>query len=149
LVGGYGASQHLNFSLTWLRDRLLEASVRSSAVLPSQLAWFLSSRFSLVLHSFSAGLRRGGRRRDSSSTTWYGPSDLKGAKQISDGPVLFVSAFVVACHKSSPHLYQTLGERFLYLRQFFLSVMALSGGDSDPHRRLLFSILICVLAFIR
>jgi len=29
LVGGYGVSQHLNFSPRWLRDRLLEASVRS------------------------------------------------------------------------------------------------------------------------
>src|SRR2546430_13900687 len=38
IIGGYGTTQHVNFSPGWIRDRLLEASVRS--VLPAlPIAW--------------------------------------------------------------------------------------------------------------
>src|SRR5436190_10461303 len=43
IVGGYGTSQHLNFAPGWIRDRLLEASVRS--VLPPLPAAWLSFLF--------------------------------------------------------------------------------------------------------
>ena len=42
LVGGYGPGQHLNFSPSWLRDRLLEASLRSILPpLPDQMSLYL------------------------------------------------------------------------------------------------------------
>src|SRR5205085_12256667 len=79
VVGGYRTSQHLNFSPAWLRDRLLEATVRSVLpVLPSQLSWFLFKPLqSLVFIVFAlacAGLVTAAivlRRR------WYGPADRR------------------------------------------------------------------------
>src|SRR6267154_354036 len=43
VIGGYGTAQHLNFSRGWIRDRLLEASVRS--VLPPLPITWLSFLF--------------------------------------------------------------------------------------------------------
>src|SRR5262249_13249175 len=61
LIGGYGASQHLNFAPGWLRDRLLEASVRSLLpTLPADWSFFLfkplQSRLFLLLLLASCSL---------------------------------------------------------------------------------------------
>lgn len=64
LVGGYGIDQHLNFSPAWLRDRLLEASVRSG--LPAlPFAW--SSFLFKPLHHLSSSVSQW---RQSSWFSW-------------------------------------------------------------------------------
>jgi protein O-mannosyl-transferase len=61
VVGGYGPDQHLNLSPSWLRDRLLEASLRSFLpALPDQLARYLfkplQSRVFILSSVFCAAL---------------------------------------------------------------------------------------------
>ncbi len=150
LVGGYGASQHLNFSLTWLRDRLLEASVRSVLpVLPSQLAWFLfkplQSRVFILFSLACVGAVAVAfllRRR------WYGPSDLKEQNRFLIGLVLLFLLSLLPVINLRLTLYQTLGERFLYLPSVFSCLlMAYLAAILIRNHRLLFSILICVLGF--
>jgi len=121
LVGGYGASQHLNFSPAWLRDRLLEASVRSVLpVVPSQLSWILfkplQSRvfiiFSLAFAAVIAGtiiLRR----------RWYRPSDRKEQNRFLLAVVILFLFSLLPVINLRLSLYQTLGERLLYLPSVF------------------------------
>ena len=121
LVGGYGASQHLNFSPTWLRDRLLEASVRSVLpVLPSQLSWFLfkplQSRVFILFSLACAGLVAAViilRRR------WYGPSERKEQNGFLIALVVLFLFSLLPVINLRLTLYQTLGERFLYLPSVF------------------------------
>jgi hypothetical protein len=150
LVGGYGASQHLNFSPAWLRDRLLEASVRSVLpVLPSQLSWFLfkplQSRVFILFSLACAGAVAVAillRRR------WYGPSELKEQNRFLIGLVILFMLSLLPVINLRLTLYQTQGERFLYLPSVFSCLLiAYLAAILIRNRRLLFSILICVLAF--
>ena len=150
LVGGYGASQHLNFSPGWLRDRLLEASVRSVLpVLPSQLSWFLfkplQSRVFILFSLACAGLVGLPiilRRR------WYGPSELKEQNRFLIALVaLFLSSLLPVINLRLT-LYQTLGERFLYLPSVFSCLlMSYLGVILLRRQSLWLAILICVLGF--
>ena len=150
LVGGYGVSQHLNFSPTWLRDRLLEASVRSVLpVLPSQLSWFLfkplQSRVFILFSLACAGAVAMAillRRR------WYRPFDLKEQNRFLIGLVILFLFSLLPVINLRLTLYQTLGERFVYLPTVFSCLlMAYLAAILIRNRRFLFSILICVLAF--
>jgi protein O-mannosyl-transferase len=150
LVGGYGASQHLNFSPKWLRDRLLEASVRSVLpVLPSQLSWYLfkplQSRVFILFSLACAGAVAVAillRRR------WYRPSDLREQNRFLIGLVILFLFSLLPVINLRLTLYQTLGERFVYLPSVFSCLfMAYLAAILIRNRRLLFSILICVLGF--
>jgi hypothetical protein len=150
LVGGYGASQHLNFSPTWLRDRLLEASVRSVLpALPSQLSWFLfkplQSRVFILFSLACAGLVVLAimlRRR------CYGPAELKEQNRFL---IALVALFLVALLpviNLRLTLYQTLGERFLYLPSVFSCLlMAYLAAILVRRQTLWLGVLLCVLAF--
>jgi protein O-mannosyl-transferase len=150
LVGGYGVSQHLNFSPTWLRDRLLEASVRS--VLPSlssQLSRFLFKPLqSLVFLSFSlvcAGLVAAAivfRRR------WYGPADLREQNSLLLTLVALFLFSLLPVINLRLTLYQTLGERFLYLPTVFSCLLIAYVTAILVRRRMLWlSLLTCILGF--
>ena len=150
LVGGYGVGQHLNFAPTWLRDRLLEASVRSVfPVLPAQLSWFLfkplQSRVFILFSLTCAGLVAGViilRRR------WYGPSDRKQQNGFLLALVILFSFSLLPVINLRLTLYQTLGERFLYLPSVFSCVlMAYLAAVLIRNQTLWLAILICILGF--
>jgi len=150
LVGGYGVSQHLNFSPAWLRDRLLEASVRSVLpVLPSRLSWFLfkplQSRVFILFSLTCVGAVAVAivlRRR------WYGPADRKEQNKFLIGLVILFLFSLLPVINLRLTLYQTLGERFLYLPSVFSCLlMTCLAGIFMRNRWLLFSMLICVLGF--
>ncbi|MEK6334027.1 MAG: hypothetical protein AABM67_03700 [Acidobacteriota bacterium] len=121
LVGGYGPGQHLNFALPWLRDRLLEALVRSILpALPSQLSPFLfkplqSRAFILFLLIFGAvtTLIIIFRRRMCEAST-----RKKQNRFIIALACLFLFSLLPVINLRLT-LYQTLGERFLYLPTVF------------------------------
>lgn len=121
LVGGYGTGQHLNFAPGWLRDRLLEATARSILpALPLAWSWFLfkplqSPLFILIAVTILAlvvaafVLRR---RR-------YGTSERKSQNRLL---LVLVSSFLLALMPAINlrlSLYETWGERFLYLPTVF------------------------------
>jgi hypothetical protein len=150
LVGGYGASQHLNFSPRWLRDRLLEAFVRSLLpVLPSQLSQFLfkplQSRafilFSLGCIGLVAGIVIFRRRR-------YGPTERKEQNRfLSAVTILFLFSLLPVINLRLS-LYQTLGERFLYLPTVFSCLLlAYLAAILIRKQALWISILIFLLGF--
>ena len=150
LVGGYGTSQHLNFSPSWLRDRLLEALVRS--VLPT-LPWQLSSflfkplqskvfiLFLLACFGFVATLIFFRRR-------WYGPAARNEQNRVL---VVLVALFLLSLLPAINlrlSLYQTLGERFLYLPSVFSCLlMAYLLAILLRQTRLLLLAVICILGF--
>jgi 4-amino-4-deoxy-L-arabinose transferase-like glycosyltransferase len=121
VVGGYGVTQHLNFSPGWIRDRLLEASVRSILpTLPSAWSIFLfkplqSPLFFLIV-IVVCGLTTAAivfRRK------WYDALERKAQNQLL---VLLAALFLVSLLpviNLKLNLYQTLGERFLYLPTVF------------------------------
>ena len=150
LVGGYGASQHLNFSPTWLRDRLLEASVRSvMPALPAQLSWFLfkplQSRAFILFSLACTGLVALAiilRRR------WYQPSDRKQQNGFLIALVTLFLFSLLPVINLRLTLYSTLGERFLYLPSVFSCLlMAYLAALLLRKQRLWLLILICVLGF--
>jgi protein O-mannosyl-transferase len=121
LVGGYGASQHLNFSPTWLRDRLLEASVRSVLpVLPNQLSRFVFKPlqspafilFALVCAAATALVIILRRRRLAAAER-----AAQNKFMITLAGLFLISLLPVINLRLT--LYQTLGERFLYLPTVF------------------------------
>ena len=150
LVGGYGASQHLNFSPGWLRDRLLEGSLRS--VLPplsNKLAWLLfkplQSRAFIFLSLACAGLIVAAiffRRR------WYGSSERREQNWFVIGLVSLFLCSLLPVINLRLTLYETLGERFLYLPTVFSCLlMAYLAAILLRRQTLLVSLLICVLGF--
>lgn len=150
IVGGYGTGQHLNFAPGWIRDRLLEAVGRSILpALPAAWSWFLfkplqSPLFILIalviLGSLTGAIVLRRRR--------YGTSERK--KQNGLLLVLltlFLSALLPVINLRLS-LYETLGERFLYLPTVFsclligyLSIILIRN------RTVWLILLICVLGF--
>jgi hypothetical protein len=121
LVGGYGTAQHLNFSAGWLRDRLLEALVRS-ALPPLPSAWlaFLfkplqSLIFYLIVFLMVAGITAAVILRRSLYQSIERTVQNKFLLTIF--ALFLVSLLPVINLRLS--LYQTLGERFLYLPTVF------------------------------
>jgi hypothetical protein len=121
IVGGYGTAQHLNFSLGWIRDRLLEAIVRSVLPpLPSSWLAFLfkplqSPAFYLIMLLVAAvvGVFTVTRRRH------YSVGERRGQNRfllLLAGMFLCALLPVINLRLS---LYETLGERFLYLPTVF------------------------------
>jgi hypothetical protein len=150
LVGGYGTSQHLNFSLPWLRDRLLEALVRSVLpTLPLQLSRFLfkplqSKVFilvSLACFGFVGALILFRRR-------WYSSAARREQNRVLVAlVVLFLIALLPAINLRLS-LYQTLGERFLYLPSVFSCLLvAYLLAILLRQSRLVLLALICILGF--
>jgi 4-amino-4-deoxy-L-arabinose transferase-like glycosyltransferase len=121
IVGGYGSGQHLNFHPGWIRDRLLEAVGRSILpVVPPAWSWFLfkplqSPLFILIALTILGALagavvfRR--RRYEAAERTRQNRLLL-----VLVG--LFLSALLPVINLRL-YLYQTLGERFLYLPTVF------------------------------
>jgi len=150
IVGGYGISQHLNFAPGWIRDRLLEAAVRSIApALPASWSWFLfkplQSPFFIGIAVASLGLLAAAviiRRRQ-----YYDR-----ARQRQNGLLLVIgSLFLVSLLpviNLRLNLYDSLGERFLYLPTLFsclligfvLTIMVRS-------QKIWLVLLICALGF--
>jgi hypothetical protein len=150
LIGGYGASQHLNFSPRWLRDRLLEAFVRSLLpVLPSQLSQFLFKPlqsgafilFSLGCIGLVAGVIIFRRRQ-------YGTAERKEQNRFLSAVSLLFLFSLLPVVNLRLSLYQTLGERFLYLPTAFSCLLvAYLAAILLRKQALWISILICVLGF--
>lgn len=150
LVGGYGVSQHLNFSPGWLRDRLLEASVRSVLpTLPEHWSLFLfkplQSRLFILISLFSCGLVAAAivfKRR------WYDASERKDQNRIQ---LMLVALFLISLLpviNLRLSLYQTLGERFLYLPSVFSCLlMSYLMTILVRNAKAWILILICVLGF--
>ena len=150
LVGGYGTGQHLNFAPGWIRDRLLEAVARSVLpTLPAAWSWFLfkplqSPLFILValailgLCAAAIVLRR----------KLYGASERRKQNRLLLACLgLFLVALLPVINLRLS-LYETLGERFLYLPSVFsclligyLSVILLR------HRTIWVILLVCALGF--
>jgi 4-amino-4-deoxy-L-arabinose transferase-like glycosyltransferase len=126
VVGGYGVTQHLNFSPGWIRDRLLEASIRSLLpTLPSAWSFFLfkplqSPLFFLIV-IVVCGLITAAvvfRRK------WYDALERKAQNRWL---VMLAALFLVSLLpviNLRLNLYQTLGERFLYLPTVFSCLLA-------------------------
>ncbi|HMJ25768.1 MAG TPA: hypothetical protein VK475_08065 [Pyrinomonadaceae bacterium] len=150
LVGGYGPSQHLNFSPGWLRDRLLEAAVRSVLpVLPNKLSWFLfkplQSRAFICFSLACAALVGAAiiiRRK------WYGSSDRRQQNRFLIALAgLFLCSLLPVINLRLT-LYETLGERFLYLPTVFSCLLVTYLAAILLRRQtLLVSFLICVAGF--
>ena len=149
-IGGYGAGQHLNFSWGWIRDRLLEAAVRS--VLPAfPEAWSiflfkpLRSPLFIGIALAAAGLAviliviR--RKR-------YGTAERKTQNRFL---LLLVSLFLVSLLPAinlKLNLYNSLGERFLYLPTVFSCLLVSYLSIIFIRRpKIWVAILVCVLAF--
>lgn len=121
IVGGYGTRQHLNFSPGWIRDRLLEAFGRSVLpALPASWSWFLfkplqSPLFiviTLAILASVAGAIVLRRRR-------YETAERKRQNTLLLVLVsLFLSALLPVINLRLS-LYETWGERFLYLPTVF------------------------------
>lgn len=150
LVGGYGTGQHLNFAPGWLRDRLLEAVVRSVLpTLPDRLAWYLfkplQSRafifFSLICVALIAAAIVFRRK-------WYVASDRWEQNRFMIALAgLFLCALLPVINLRLT-LYETLGERFLYLPTVF-SCLLLAYLAAILLRRhsLVVLLLICAVGF--
>jgi hypothetical protein len=121
IVGGYGTGQHLNFAPGWIRDRLLEAVARSVLpAVPAAWSWFLfkplrSPLFILIALAILGSLAGAivFRRR------LYEASERKRQNRLL---LLLVSLFLLALLpviNLRLSLYETWGERFLYLPTVF------------------------------
>jgi hypothetical protein len=116
-IGGYGTAQHLNFAPGWIRDRLLEALVRAvSPALPD--AWrgylfkplqspvfYLLVLFILAATTASILIRR---RR-------YEPLERKNQNRLLFAFLTIFLASLLPVINLRLSIYQTQGERFLYL----------------------------------
>lgn len=150
IVGGYGAGQHLNFAPGWIRDRLLEAVGRSILpALPAAWSWFLfkplqSPLFMLIALAVLgclAGALVFRRRR-------YEASERSRQNNLL---LVLVSLFLCALLpviNLRLSLYETLGERFLYLPTVFsclaigyLSIILIRN------RTVWLILLVCALGF--
>jgi hypothetical protein len=125
IVGGYGAGQHLNFAPGWIRDRLLEAVARSILpALPQTWSWFLfkplqSPLFVLIALAILGSLAGAVLFRRSR----YEVSQRKSQNRLL---LMLFSSFLVALMpviNLRLSLYETLGERFLYLPTVFSSLL--------------------------
>jgi hypothetical protein len=125
IVGGYGTAQHLNFAPEWIRDRLLEAIVRS-VVPPLPVSWSMflfkplqSPIFYLIAVVAAAGIAVTvlvRRRR-------YNAAERKLQNRflwLLAGMFLIALLPVINLRLS---LYETLGERFLYLPSVFAALL--------------------------
>jgi hypothetical protein len=150
LVGGYGASQHLNFAPGWLRDRLLEAAVRSVLPpLPIRWSWILfkplQSPAFILIALVCAAILVGAilfRRKQ------YARTDRR------EQNIFLLALLALFLFSLSPvinlrlTLYHTHGERFLYLPTVFSCLLlAYVGMILIRNWKLFVSILICVLGF--
>jgi protein O-mannosyl-transferase len=121
IVGGYGTAQHLNFSPGWIRDRLLEAAVRSVLPpLPSSWLAFLfkplqSPVFYLIilLVMTCVGVATFARRHRYSSAE----RKVQNRFLLTLAVMFLVTLLPVINLRLS--LYETLGDRFLYLPTVF------------------------------
>lgn len=125
VIGGYGNAQHLNFAPGWLRDRLLEAVVRSILpALPSAWLTFLfkplqSPIFYLlvVLVAAAAAAAIVMRRR------FYQAAERNHQNRFM---FMFAALFLMSLLpvlNLRLSLYQTQGERFLYLPTVFACLL--------------------------
>jgi hypothetical protein len=124
-VGGYGNTQHLNFSPGWLRDRVLEASVRS--ILPplptSWLAVFFKPLQSPVFYLLILLIAAGTATAILIRRRFYQSAERKKHNRllIMLVALFFMSLLPVINLRLS--VYQTLGERFLYLPTVFTCIL--------------------------
>jgi protein O-mannosyl-transferase len=150
IVGGYGTSQHLNFAPGWIRDRLLEAVARSILpALPAAWSWFLfkplQSPLFILLALAILGLLACAvvfRRRRYDATERARQNRLL----LVLGSLFLLALLPVINLRLS--LYETLGERFLYLPTVFsclligyLSIILIRS------RTIWLVLLVCALGF--
>lgn len=150
IVGGYGTGQHLNFAPGWIRDRLLEAVARSILPpLPAAWSWFLfkplQSPLFILITLAILGLFAGAvvfRRRR------YEASERKSQNTLL---LVLVSLFLFALMpviNLRLSLYETLGERFLYLPTVFSCLLIGSLSIILIRSRTIWLILlVCALGF--
>jgi protein O-mannosyl-transferase len=125
VIGGYGNAQHLNFAPGWLRDRLLEAVVRSILPpLPNAWLTFLfkplqSPVFYLLVLLIAAATATAILMR----RKFYQPAERKNQNRFMFllAALFLMSLLPILNLRLS--LYQTQGERFLYLPTVFACLM--------------------------
>ncbi len=125
LVGGYGAGQHLNFSPSWLRDRLLQASLRALLpALPTELAPLLLKPLKSIVFimlalalSVALALLLVQRRRSVEPVERKAQNHLVLALAC-----LFLLSLLPAINLRLS-LFDTQGERFLYWPTVFTSIL--------------------------
>jgi len=150
LIGGYGASQHLNFSPSWIRDRLLQFSLRAMLPpLPTQLSAILLKPlkspafvlFAIVCAALIAAVVAHRHKRQS----------INARRPQNIFMWLLVASFLCSLLpviNLRLSLYDTQGERFLYLPSAFSSI-ALAYVSMILIRRTRFWMLLigCLLIF--
>ncbi len=150
LIGGYGTTQHLNFSPGWIRDRLLEASVRS-VLPPLPITWlsFLfkplqSPIFFLIVVVAIAAIATGGVAR---RWSFNAPERKFQNRFLLTLIVLFLVSLLPVINLRLS-LYKTLGERFLYLPTVFACLLiAYVCSLLIRNRKVALVLLISVLGF--
>ncbi|HBB94977.1 MAG TPA: hypothetical protein DC054_06270 [Blastocatellia bacterium] len=150
IIGGYGTAQHLNFSPGWIRDRLLEASVRS--VLPPLPITWLSFLFKplqspifylIVVVAIATMATVALARRRLYDTP---ARKLQNRFLLTLAVLFLVSLLPVISLRLS--LYETLGERFLYLPTAFACLLiAYFCSLLIRNRRVALLLLIGALSF--
>lgn len=150
LVGGYGAAEHLNFSPGWLRVRLLQASLRSLLpALPSQWSLFLfkplqSRTFGIIALVFSAivAIAIITRRQ------MYARVERREQNGFLLALLLMFLFSLLPVMNLRLSLYDTQGERFVYLPTIFTCLaLAYLSAILVRNTRVWLVILICWLGF--
>jgi positive regulator of sigma E activity len=150
LVGGYGAAEHLNFAPGWLRVRLLQASLRSILpALPSQWSLFLlkplqSLTFGIIALVFSAivAISITTRRQ------MYGRVERRQQNRFLLALLLMFLFSLLPVINLRLSLYDTQGERFVYLPTIFACLaLAYLSAILFRNTRVWLIILICWLGF--
>lgn len=150
LIGGYGASQHLNFAPSWIRDRLLQFSLRAMLPpLPTQLSAILLKPlkspafvlFAIVCAALIAAVVAHRHKRQS----------INARRPQNIFMWLLVASFLCSLLpviNLRLSLFDTQGERFLYLPSAFSSI-ALAYVSMILIRRTRFWMLLigCLLIF--
>ena len=150
IIGGYGTTQHLNFSPGWIRDRLLEASVRS-VLPPLPITWlsFLfkplqSPIFFLIVVVAIAAIATAAVARRS----LYDAPERKFQNRFLLTLIILFLVSLLPVINLRLSLYETLGERFLYLPTVFAcTLIAYACSLLIGNRKVALVLLICVLGF--
>ena len=150
IVGGYGTSQHLNFAPGWIRDRLLEAAVRSIVpALPASWSWFLFKPLQSPLFIGIAVASLGLLAAAISIRRWQHNGQVRQRQNrllLVIGSLFLVSLLPVINLRLN--LYESLGERFLYLPTLFSCLLIGFVFTVMVRRQTIWLVLlICALGF--
>jgi protein O-mannosyl-transferase len=149
-LGGYGASQHLNWSPGWIRDRFLQASLRALVpVLPPELSSILLKPLKSPVFILGALACAGllllllKRRRRLSDPTIRGEQN----RLVLLLAFMFILSLLPVINlRMSP--FDTQGERFIYWPSAFISMLiAYAAFILLRSMKIWLALMVCLLAF--